>query len=178
MKYIITETQLNTLTNTDWSEKQKMLRDLANVSGAKTAFNAVGGVENYIKILYGGDIDKFLGDNKDLVRITSDGMNMYFNPFLVEILPLDKSRLFGNKDVKNLGDFSFGPKNGIRYRFRADLYPVTQNGEITSYRVAGMSGDSGFGYSFISKRNTLSKRNRQQIFKQILDKYGLEKYIS
>jgi hypothetical protein len=44
--------------------------------------------------------------------------------------------------------------------------------------VVGTSGDSGFGYSFINKRNTLGKRARQQIFKQIIDKYNLQKYIN
>jgi hypothetical protein len=52
---------------------------------------------------------------------------------------------------------------------------VRSNGEIIRYRVVGTSGDFGFGYSFITKRNTLGKRNRQQIFSQIMDKYGLQK---
>jgi hypothetical protein len=41
----------------------------------------------------------------------------------------------------------------------------------------GSSGDYGFGHHFINKRNTLGKRYRQQIFKQIIEKYGLEPYM-
>jgi hypothetical protein len=44
------------------------------------------------------------------------------------------------------------------------------------WRVVGTSGDSGFGYGFISTRNTLGKRARMQIFKQIIDKYKLDSY--
>jgi hypothetical protein len=55
---------------------------------------------------------------------------------------------------------------------------VKSNGEIIRYKVVGASGDSGFGYSFITKRNTLGKRNRQQIFSQIIDKYKLKKYLN
>jgi hypothetical protein len=47
----------------------------------------------------------------------------------------------------------------------------------TYYKVLGASGDSGFGYSFITKKNTLGVRYRQQIFKQIIDKYDLSKYM-
>jgi len=43
--------------------------------------------------------------------------------------------------------------------------------------VVGTSGDSGFGYGFINKRNTLGKRYRQQIFKQIIDKFELGDYV-
>ena len=46
-------------------------------------------------------------------------------------------------------------------------------------RVIGRSGDYGFGdsYAGISKRNTIGKRGRTQIFKQIIEKYKLNSYI-
>jgi hypothetical protein len=44
------------------------------------------------------------------------------------------------------------------------------------WKVVGTSGSHGFGYAFITKRETLGVRYRQQIFKQILDKYDLKKY--
>jgi hypothetical protein len=40
-----------------------------------------------------------------------------------------------------------------------------------------MSGDSGFGYGFLSQRNTLGKRYRQQIFEQIIDKIKLGEFM-
>ena len=39
-----------------------------------------------------------------------------------------------------------------------------------------MSGSSGFGYSAITKRETLGKTYRSQIYQQIVDKYNLEDY--
>jgi hypothetical protein len=45
------------------------------------------------------------------------------------------------------------------------------------WRVVGQSGDYGFGYSFITKRNTLGKRARTQIYNQIIDKYDLQEYL-
>lgn len=98
-------------------------------------------------------------------------MNMYLTPIFVDLLMLDNSNFGGKK----LGKFRFGSKDGLNYSFNAELLPVRSNGEIIRYRVVGTSGDFGFGYSFITKRNTLGKRNRQQIFSQIMDKYGLQK---
>ena len=153
-------------------DKKQMLQDLVKSSGITTAIKIVGGPENYIKLMYDGDFDKFVKDNNiQIVKISDDGMNMYLDPIFVDLLMLDNSNFGGKK----LGKFRFGSKDGLNYSFNAELLPVRSNGEIIRYRVVGTSGDSGFGYSFITKRNTLGKRNRQQIFSQIMDKYGLQK---
>jgi hypothetical protein len=153
-------------------DKKQMLQDLVKSSGITTAIKIVGGPENYIKLMYDGDFDKFVKDNNiQIVKISDDGMNMYLTPIFVDLLMLDNSNFGGKK----LGKFRFGSKDGLNYSFNAELLPVRSNGEIIRYRVVGTSGDSGFGYSFITKRNTLGKRNRQQIFSQIMDKYGLQK---
>ena len=157
------------------SNKQQMLTDLIKTSGGEIASKMVGGYDNLINILYDGDFKNYDKENNiDAVRFGSDGMSMYFHPSFVEILGLKNGHWMGEKI---LGRFSYGSPNGLRYSISANLYPLKQNGEITSYKVVGMSGDSGFGYSGISKRNTLGKRYRQQIFKQIVDKFGLEKYL-
>lgn len=159
------------------TNKQQFLWDLTKSSGYNTAFKMVGGVENYINILYGGDYEKFVRDNNiQVVKFGNDGLSMYIHPTLAHLLGA-KDKKFLGVDYLDLGKFSFGPKGGIQYSFNADLMPVKQNGEVINYKVVGTSGDSGFGYSFISKRNTLGKRARQQIFKQIIDKFGLQKYI-
>jgi hypothetical protein len=155
------------------TSKQQKIADLVKTSGFKTAINMVGGPENYIKLMYNGDFDKFVKDNNiRIVKFSDDGRNMYLDPIFVDLLMLDD----GSFGEKKLGKFRYGSMNGIGYSFDARLQPIKQDGEVMRYRVVGTSGDSGFGYSFITKRNTLGKRNRQQIFKQIIDKYGLEEY--
>ena len=153
-------------------DKKQMLQDLVKSSGFNTGVKMVGGPENYIRLMYGGDFNKFVQDNNiQVARISDDGMNMYLDPMFVDLMMLDNSNFGGKK----LGKFRFGSKDGLNYSFNAELLPVRSNGEIIRYRVVGTSGDFGFGYSFITKRNTLGKRNRQQIFSQIMDKYGLQK---
>jgi hypothetical protein len=157
------------------SNKQQSLYDLINSSGGEVASKMVGGYDNLIRFLYGGDFKKYVEENNiEVVKFGSDGMSMYLHPSLVELLGLNS----GNwKYELILGKFSYGSPNGISYSFTANLQPIKQNGEVIKYKVVGTSGDSGFGYSFITKKNTLGKRYRQQIFKQIVDKYELGKYI-
>jgi hypothetical protein len=157
------------------SNKQQSIKDLVKSSGITAAIKIVGGPENYIKLMYDGDFDKFVKDNNiQIVKISDDGMSMYLDPIFVNLLMLNDS-IFG---AKKLGKFRYGPKDGLNYSFDAELLPQKSNGEIIRYKVVGTSGDSGFGYSFITKRNTLGKRNRQQIFKQIIEKYNLEKFLN
>ena len=175
--FIIMKELIKKVIREELTNKQQMLIDLTKSSGFKTASNAVGGIDNYINILYGGDFKKFTEDNNiQVVKFSNDGLNMYIHPILSDLLGANDKKFLG-ADYLDLGKFSYGTKGGIQYSFNAELMPMKQSGEVVNYRVVGTSGDSGFGYSFITKRNTLGKRNRQQIFKQIIDKYGLEKYL-
>ena len=101
-------------------------------------------------------------------------MNLFIHKVLADRLPV-KELFNGDKE---LGKFRYGSKNslGYTYAFNAVLYPTRLHNQ-NYYKVVGTSGDSGFGYSFINQRNTLGKRYRQQIFKQIIDKYNLEPYM-
>jgi hypothetical protein len=172
MKSLIRKIIREELTN-----KQQMLINLTKSTGFKTAANAVGGIDNYIDILYGGNFKKFAEDNNiQVVKFSNDGLNMYIHPTLADLLGANDKKFLG-ADYLDLGKFRYGPKGGIQYSFNAELMPMKQNGEVVNYRVVGTSGDSGFGYSFITKRNTLGMRARKQIFSQIIDKYGLEEYL-
>jgi hypothetical protein len=83
-----------------------------------------------------------------------------------------------SKKEKELGNFVFGSKNYLRYQLTARLYTgITSRNGQQFFKVVGVSGDSGFGYGFITKRNTLGKRVRTQIFQQIIDKYDLNSYL-
>lgn len=151
------------------------LEKLIEKIGIDNAKKAVGGIENVIKILYDGDLKRYYKENNlEPYRISSEP-NMYFSDIIVQSLDLPDVS-FRNFPEKDLGKFSW-VSGGMRYRFNAYLRRVNFTSGKIEWRVVGQSGDSGFGYSFISKRNTLGKRARAQIFQQIIDKYNLNSYI-
>ena len=128
--------------------------------------------------MYDGDLIKFSEDTTTpIVYLSADGMNLYLHTTLVDQLGLENVNSSAStfSRPKTLGKFRYGSKNDIPYAFTANLEPTRLHNIY--YKVVGSSGDSGFGYNFITKRNTLSKRYRQQIFKQIIDKYDLEPYM-
>lgn len=96
-------------------------------------------------------------------RISADGLGMYLNDLVVSYLSLEDT-----SKEKKIGDFTW-LSGGFKYKFTAYLYPLG-NGV---WKVVGHSGDYGFGYSWISKRNMLGKRARMGIYNQIIEKYGL-----
>ena len=151
------------------------LQDIIDNEDIATAAKLVGGVENLIKILYDGDIKQFYKENNYVpFKISNDGMSMYIDDLLVYSLNLED----WSKKEKTLGDFGYGPKDFLSYKFTARLHSgITSGNGQKFWKVVGTSGDSGFGYSFISKRSTLGKRARAQIFQQIIDKYNLNSYL-
>ena len=156
--------------------KKDVIKSMIKKSGLETAAKIMGGVDSLIKILYDGDILKFSEEtNTPLAYMSTDRMNLYIHEALVVKLGL-KDKPWGSRNEKELGKFAYGSKNGMRYAFNAVLTP-TRLHDQKYYRVVGASGDSGFGYSFINKKDTLGVRYRQQIFQQIIKKYDLSKYM-
>ena len=150
------------------------LKGLYNEIGWHQIERMFGSVSNYIETVYGGNLKEFY-KNENIrpyyIKYEDNPPNMYFDDSLVEHLNLED---FG-KDEKKLGKFKFG-KNITQYSFDARLRKVNYaNGKVV-WKVVGMSGSSGFGYSFINKRETLGKTYRGQIFRQIIDKYNLKDY--
>ena len=160
------------------ASKKDAIKSMIKKSGLETAARVMGGVENLIKILYDGDLIKFSEDTiTPLAYMSTDGMNLYLHAALVNELGLENLNSYTSfSNPKTLGKFTYGTKNDIPYAFTANLEPTRLDNIY--YKVVGASGDSGFGYSYITKRNTLGKRYRQQIFKQIIDKYDLLKYMT
>jgi hypothetical protein len=153
--------------------KEKLL-SLKDKIGLNGAMKAVGGLKNFIKITYSSDIKEFFkNENIEPYRISSEP-NMYFSDIIVQSLDLPDAS-FSNGLEKDLGKFSW-VSGGMRYSFNAYLRRVNFTSGNIEWRVVGQSGDSGFGYGFITKRNTLGKRARMQIFQQIIDKYNLDSY--
>lgn len=164
MKVIITESQAD------------VIKNMVKTNGLAYTANLLGGFDKIVDIAYGGDIKSLsLDTDTKLVWISIDGTRMFIHEVLVNKLGLeDKTWL--TRPEKKLGDFRFGPKNGTQYKFTASLTPTTVNNQ-PYYKVVGTSGDSGFGYGFISQKNLLGKRYRQQIFQQVIDKYNLQEYM-
>jgi hypothetical protein len=150
------------------------LQDIIDNEDLATAVKLVGGAENLVNILYDGDIKQFYKENNYVpFKISNDGMSMYIDDLLVHSLNLED----WSKKEKKLGDFGYGPKDFLSYKLTARLHSgITSDTKQRFWKVVGISGDSGFGYGFFSKRNTLGKRARAQIFKQIIDKYDLNSY--
>ncbi len=150
--------------------KVNSIWQLIDRSGYQVAAKMVGGYNNLINLVYNGDIKEFADDNEErLCFIRDSGMSMYLHEALVEKLDLDNTKIGGDKI---LGTFRFGSPKSHQYSIRVSLTK-----DRAYYRVIGMSGDYGFGLSFINKKNQLGKRARQQVFKQIIDKYNLQEYM-
>ena len=156
--------------------KKDAIKSMIKKSGLETAARVMGGINNIINIVYDGDLLKFSEDvTIPIVYMSTDGMNLYLHSALVDQLGIRDSS--NPNDQYYLGKFIFGSKNGYEYSIHTRLEPQRLHNQLY-YKVVGSSGDSGFGHHFISKKNTLGKRYRQQTFKQIIDKYGLKPYMT
>lgn len=153
------------------SSLKAKLKSIADNLGFDKAIKAVGGIENYVKLVYDNDLKNFYRESGNEPYYISSEPNLYIDDMLVQRLDLPNT--FGKE--KELDDFRW-TSNGMNYRFTAVLYPVNYVPGKKMWRVLGRSGDFGFGYNWITKRNTLGKRARMQIFKQIIDKYNLDNY--
>ncbi len=161
------------------SKVKDQLKQSIEDNGLLDTLQYIGGADNLVKILYDGDIMKFYEESGFTpVKITEDGMNMYIDDLIIHSLGLEVKPWLRGKELEvSLGDFKW-TSGGANYKFTASarLF-VSQNNGQKLWRVIGTSGDYGFGYSFINKRNTIGKRGRTQIFKQIMDKYNLQQYL-
>jgi hypothetical protein len=161
----------------DKESKIEDIKQMIKNDGRLESIIKMMGIENLIKVIYDGDIIKFSEDtNTPLAYMSADRMALYLHASLVDELGL-RNLNWSNRNEKELGKFKFGSKNGHQYAFNASLYPTRLHNQ-NYYKVVGTSGDSGFGYSFINKKNILGVGYRRQIFKQIIDKYDLSKYMN
>ena len=164
MKVIITESQAD------------VIKNMVKTNGLAYTANLLGGFDKIVDIAYGGDIKSLsLDTDTKLVWISIDGTRMFIHEVLVNKLGLEDVS-HSTRGEKKLGKFAYGPKNGLKYAFTASLTPTSVLNQ-PYYKVLGSSGDSGFGYGWISQKNLLGKRYRGQIFQQIIDKYNLSQYM-
>ena len=97
--------------------KQKLL-DLIGHLGPVKAAKYVGGIKNLVDIAYDGDIKKFSDETNTKIRISNDGMNMYFPDTLVQLLGFED--IDGSGKEKELGNFIY-KKEGMKFRFNGRL---------------------------------------------------------
>lgn len=154
-------------------------KDIIRTLGVNHLSNMMGGINNVLKYLYQNDLSQYFEETgfKPFEIIKGDKINMYIDDFVVQLLNLE-DKGFSGRDEKLLGNFVYQPqKNGTKYKFAGYLYPSHRASGQKQWRVVGISGSSGFGYSFINQRDVLGNRSRKQIFNQIIDKYNLEKFL-
>ena len=153
--------------------KQKLL-DLVGLFGPNKAAKYVGGIKNLVDIAYDKDIKKFSDETNTKIRISNDGMNMYFPDTLVQLLGFED--IDGSGKEKKLGDFIY-KKEGMKFRFNGRLMKTSFSDKPIEWRVVGTGGSYGIGYGFLTKKETFGIRTRRQIFKDIIDKLNLEPYM-
>jgi hypothetical protein len=161
---------------TDQVEDNKLslknkLKTIRDNFGIEHAIKITGGLENYVKIFFNSNLkDYYKESGIEPYRISSEP-NLFIDDLIVQSLELPDV----SPKEKSLYNFVW-ESGGTKYRFTARLYLVEYASGIKMWRVVGSSGDSGFGYSYITKKNTLGKRARMQIFKQVIDKLKLDDY--
>ena len=156
------------------------LRDQIKTLGVSEVCKLIGGGETLLKVAFNGNLIEFYKSTGFVpYKFDSTGENMYIDNLLIESLNLDDVSNQRYDSGKKLGDFRW-TSGGMNYKVNTILSSPFKsiNGQELR-RVIGRSGDSGFGdsYAGISKRNTIGKRGRTQIFKQIIEKYKLNSYI-
>lgn len=151
-----------------------ILLGMVKRDGLPNVLRYIGGSNNLINLAYDGDIDKFLNET-GTIRFTSNRMSMYLPDSLVQWLGFEDKSYRQNKE-KVLGVFSYG-KNGAKYRFDASLQRTVFGDGRVEWRVVGTSGSYGFGYGFLTKKETMGIRARTQIFKDIITKLKLETFV-
>jgi hypothetical protein len=105
----------------------------------------------------------------DYPTITTDTYNMYMTTNAVKYLLNKENRNIETEpkpkfiQYKNMRWVS----GGMTYTLSVEIY---QRGE-NKWGVRGMCGDSGWGYVWLTKRQTIGKRGKKQIFNQIMSEF-------
>jgi hypothetical protein len=165
MKVKVTQEQFNKL--------QQTLLDFGLVKAAQY----VGGYKQ-LSVLFNGNLDPFYKNFSEKYGITpvylTAWRGLYIHDSIVQQMNFEDLK-YGTGKEKGLGKFKFGSKNSFMYAFNANLMKTSFR-DMVYWRVVGTSGDSGFGYGYLTKKQTLGVRHRTQIYNQILDKYDWRKY--
>ena len=158
------------------TEKQlEKIKNLITEKGVSFIVKLMGGAQNLLK-LFGGDLKMYYEYTGYVpYKFDSTSMNMYIDELFIQSLDLYDTWT-GHEKI--LGNFRWTSR-GMDYKFNVYMSKsfFSHYGQELR-RVTGSSGDHGFGVHWITKRNTIGKRGRTQIFKQIIEKYNLNSYFN
>jgi hypothetical protein len=157
---------------------QDKLSEIAKKYGVRSAIKTVGSINRYIKLMYNSDLSEFYKKSQLVpYMVSNDRMSFYIDDFIVQRYGFEDLKYSSINGSKSIGNFRFGTKDNLMYRFDARIYPCERNNGQKMWKVVGTSGDYGFGYRYISKKNTLGVRHRTQIYNQIIERFKLNDYL-
>lgn len=145
------------------SDRMKsFLRNLDYETGVKYA----GGTEEYLNLAFDGDLEEFSKSKLPLVVFDPKEVTLKIHKLLIDRMNLPSDSL-----GKFLGKFSTKKNYLFTLRIR---HHVSSKGYS---HLSGQSGDYGFGLSLFSKKNTAGKREKLELYKKVIDKYNLERFM-
>lgn len=149
-------------------DDKKIVKDLLDEVGFDRTIKYLGGLSNFIDMMYDGDLLKFSeGTITPIVYESLDRMNLYFHDEFAKRLGLKDIKV-DNEIHRNLGYFKVVVA-GERFTFKIVLTPTMIHNQPYG-KVKSSDGDYGF--------SKLGENYRQQIFQQIIDKYDLKPYMN
>lgn len=149
-------------------DDKKIIKDLLDEVGFDTTIKYLGGLSNFIDMMYDGDLLKFSeGTITPIVYESLDRMNLYFHDEFAKRLGL-KDIKSDNEIHRNLGYFKI-VVDGERFTYEIVLTPTMIHNQPYG-KVKSSDGNYGF--------SRLGENYRQQIFQQIIDKYDLKPYMN
>jgi hypothetical protein len=170
MKYLISESSFSKLIFKEQSSSK--LKDFLKGLGHEQGSKYTGSLEDYVKLAYDGDLIEFSKNTGvKLVYLTNDKMGLRIHDLVMDTLNLNGLQIFSKKE-KSLGYFN-AKFRGFNSKINTRAYKV---GDY--WRIFGISGDYGWGYSLFPKKNNMGVRIRSQVFSQVIDKYDLGKYMN
>ena len=176
MNYIITEEHIKEIVLEQ--SRSTTLFKYAKENGLEFASKMVGGLDNYIRIVYGGDVALFFRNEKTVspYMIVGDPPVMYIDELVVNMLNLEAPFV----SMRKLGNFKYGKATSMPYNVEARLQLTPRESPIKTklWKVIAVGGNRGFGFGYIDKKDELGVRDRMKIYNQIIEKYGLDKLKS
>ena len=110
---------------------QDKLSAIAKKYGVNSAVKAVGGISRYIKIMHNDDLSEYYKASQLLpYKMSQNGMSLYIDDLIVQLHGFEDKRFGSIRESKKLGDFRYGSKDYLSYKFTAESHPMKmENGQ-------------------------------------------------
>lgn len=163
MRFILTERQLSNILIKENSSKRKS--DFLKQFPVDEGITYAGGFDNYVNIVYDGDLSKFSKESGlPLVKFSEGKKALLIHSYLLPKLNLSEMTSIGYFIGKYMSD-----------KFAYNVY-ISSTPKFTSgyHILCGISGDYGFGFTFL---NPSPKRENSKIYEQVINDFDLNKYM-